>query len=180
MRSDVDPSHAEETRLLEGIMAEHVEALGLWEDAQIVGFEKSGRRGEGGELVEVELTGDVIASQMKSQRLLWCSCESPSSHVLLSSIRFPASSPLSFADVRYRFLQGSGTRSGLFVLASFATSRARSTLIIFLSSSSPLRPLVEKLLDSRTTPSSKSALTFLDLETLCLKSPTSPTLSASS
>lgn len=60
------PPQAEETRILEGIMAQHVESLGLWEDATVVGYERSEKRGNAGELVEVDLTGEEIAQQSES------------------------------------------------------------------------------------------------------------------
>ena len=52
-----------ETQLLEGIMAGHVESLGMWDAAPVVGYEKTiGRGGE--ELVEnAELTGLKIMTQ---------------------------------------------------------------------------------------------------------------------
>ena len=47
-------------------MAQHVDSLRLWEDAQVVGYEKVKRRDGSEELVEVESMGDVVVAQGES------------------------------------------------------------------------------------------------------------------
>lgn len=55
-----------EVRLIEGIMAEHVDSLGMWDDSPVVGYDKAlGPNGD--QLVENnELTGLKILGQSQS------------------------------------------------------------------------------------------------------------------
>jgi hypothetical protein len=55
-----------ESSLLTSILADHVRSLGLFDSAQVVGYEKIQAKDGSENLVEVELAGDVLVAQSQS------------------------------------------------------------------------------------------------------------------